>query len=65
MGLDIRIPLGFVFVILGAILAGYGLFTRHSDIYAMSGGMNINLIWGAVMLLFGAVMLLLSRRKPA
>ncbi|MDR3734230.1 MAG: hypothetical protein P4L10_01695 [Acidobacteriaceae bacterium] len=65
MGLDIRIPLGFVFAILGVILAGYGLFTRHSAIYAMSGGMNINLIWGLVMLLFGVIMLLLSRRKPA
>jgi predicted phage tail protein len=65
MGLDIRIPLGFVFVILGAILAGYGLITRHSGIYAMSGGMNINLIWGAVMLLFGVIMLLLARRAKA
>ncbi len=65
MGLDIRLPLGLVFAILGAILAGYGVYTRHSAIYGMSGGMNINLIWGIVMLLFGGIMLLLSRRKPA
>jgi uncharacterized membrane protein YidH (DUF202 family) len=65
MGLDIRLPLGLVFVILGAIMAVYGALTWGSQMYAMSGGMNINLIWGAIMLLFGAVMLVMARRSKA
>ena len=42
-----------MFSILGALLVGYGLFTRDSDIYARSGGYNINLDWGLVLLVFG------------
>ena len=63
MGLDIRLPLGLVFVSLGGIMAIYGLLTLHSDMYAMSSGMNINLIWGSIMILFGAIMLFLARKK--
>jgi steroid 5-alpha reductase family enzyme len=65
MGLDIRIPLGFVFVILGAIMAIYGVYTWGSSIYASSSGLNINFIWGLVMLLFGTVMLLLARHTKS
>ena len=61
MGLDIRLPLGLMFLITGALMTGYGLFTRGSEIYLKSDGMNINLIWGLVMLLFGLVMYLLGR----
>jgi hypothetical protein len=32
-------------------------------IYARSLGMNVNLWWGLVLLVFGIVMLLLSRRR--
>jgi uncharacterized membrane protein YidH (DUF202 family) len=63
MGLDIRLPLGLVFVILGGIMAAYGVYTWGSAIYASSGGMNINFIWGLIMLLFGVIMLLLARRS--
>jgi sulfite exporter TauE/SafE len=63
MGLDIRIPLGLIFLIIGAIMAAFGLFTRHSDIYSKSMDINLNLIWGALMLVFGLTMFLAGRRK--
>ena len=58
MGLDIRLPLGMLFVIVGGMLAVFGVMTRGSAIYASSLGTNVNLVWGAVMLGFGLVMLL-------
>lgn len=61
MQLDIRLPLGLMFLILGLIMAGYGLFGPH-DVYARSLGYNVNLIWGTVLVVFGAVMLWFGRR---
>ena len=63
MGLDIRLPLGLIFLITGAILILYGIVTYGSAIYQVSMGVNLNLIWGAVMALFGAGMLLAARRQ--
>ena len=62
MNLDLRIPMGMLFTIVGAIMSVFGLFTRGSAIYDRSAGMNINLIWGVVMLVFGVTMFLLGRR---
>ncbi len=61
MSLDLRVPMGLMFLIVGAILSVYGLVTRGSAIYARSAGMDINLIWGLVMLVFGLGMFLLGR----
>lgn len=61
MRLDIRIPIGLLFSILGAILALYGAFT-DSTLYQRSLGVNINLWWGLALLLFGVIMLVLARR---
>ncbi|MBX6358942.1 MAG: hypothetical protein IRZ03_02560 [Acidobacterium ailaaui] len=61
MSLDLRIPMGLMFTIVGLILSSYGLFTRGSTIYERSAGMNINLIWGIVMLVFGVTMFFLGR----
>ncbi len=63
MGLDIRIPLGLIFLITGGIMTVYGLFTRHSDMYSKSMGINLNLIWGSLMLVFGLTMFLVGRRQ--
>ena len=63
MGLDLRMPLGLMFVTVGALLLGYGAFTWHSDIYLQSMGENVNVIWGSIMVLFGALMLLLALRS--
>jgi uncharacterized membrane protein len=61
MSLDLRIPMGLMFTIVGVILSLYGLATRGSAIYERSAGMNINLIWGIVMLVFGVTMFLRGR----
>jgi hypothetical protein len=61
MNLDLRIPMGLLFTIVGAIMAVFGLFTNGSVIYERSAGININLIWGSVMLVFGMTMFLLGR----
>ena len=56
MGLDIRWPIGLMFTLIGALLTIYGLVVK-SD-HAISLGININLIWGLVLLVFGVFMLL-------
>lgn len=63
MNLDLRIPMGLMFSIVGGILSIYGLMTRGSPIYGKSVGLNINLIWGVVMLIFGGTMFVLGRRS--
>jgi hypothetical protein len=63
MGLDIRIPLGLIFLITGGMVSIYGLVTRHSAIYTRSMGVNLNLSWGLVMFIFGLVMFLVGRRQ--
>jgi H+/Cl- antiporter ClcA len=67
MDMDIRIPIGLLFVILGLILALFGIFTLNdTELYARSLGRNINLWTSFLMLIFGGLMLLfplLGRRK--
>lgn len=63
MGLDIRLPIGLMFSIIGALLLAYGLLTAGDGaIYTRSLGVNVNLWWGLTMLLFGVVMTVLGRR---
>jgi protein-S-isoprenylcysteine O-methyltransferase Ste14 len=64
MGLDIRIPLGSLFVVLGVLLAGYGLLSNPA-IYQRSLGIDINLWWGVALLAFGLAMLALAWRSAA
>jgi len=70
MGLDIRLPLGLLFTLIGALLCGFGLLSDPA-IYQRSLGLNVNLIWGTVMLFVGLLFLGLVRghrtkqRRPA
>src|SRR5262245_51312588 len=64
MGLDIRTPIGLMFAILGALLLAYGLASDPA-LYARSLGLNVNAIWGGVLLVFGGTMLALGRRGTA
>lgn len=64
MGLDIRIPIGLMFTILGVVLVGAGL-VMDSSIYKRSLGINVNLWWGLVLTVFGAVMLYFGRHGGA
>jgi len=62
MGLDIRIPLGLVFLIIGGMMGVYGIFTNgNTEMYEKSLGMNINLIWGGLMFAFGLIMFLFGK----
>jgi formate hydrogenlyase subunit 3/multisubunit Na+/H+ antiporter MnhD subunit len=62
MGLDIKIPIGLMFSILGIILTILGIVTSgDTEMYEPSLGHNINLWSGLFMMAFGAFMLLTSR----
>ena len=62
--MDIRLPLGMLFTLLGVILAVFGAFSDRA-IYARSLGYNVNLWWGLVLTAFGLVLLYLARRRTA
>ena len=61
MQLDVRLPIGLMFGIVGLLLVVYGL-TSDPAIYQRSLGININLYWGMVLFAFGVCMLGLSWR---
>lgn len=61
MKLDLRLPIGLMFSLFGAILVVYG-FVSDAAIYQRSLGINVNLWWGIVLLAFGLVMLWFSLR---
>jgi len=63
---DSRILLGMLFTLIGTILTAFGLSTRtNADLYAKSLGIDANLWWGLVLLVFGIVTLTLGRRAQA
>jgi Na+/melibiose symporter-like transporter len=62
MSLDLRIPMGLMFTLVGVILAAFGFVTRNNEaLYARSLGININFWWGVAVLAFGLTMFLLGR----
>ncbi len=62
MGIDIRLPIGFIFALVGILLTAFGA-ASNSAIYQRSLGINVNLDWGLVLLAFGIIMVLLGRRR--
>lgn len=58
MSFDLRLPIGALFALFGVILAGDGLVAHRLVL-----GINVNLWWGLVMLLFGALMLGFATRS--
>jgi hypothetical protein len=56
MDIDIRVPIGLLFV-------GYGLVSDPAIYATHSQGLNINLGWGAAMTVFGVAMLGLTRLR--
>lgn len=52
--MSIALTIGATIGLMGLILLLYGLF-GHAD-YSRSNGINVNLWWGLVMLVFGIVM---------
>jgi hypothetical protein len=60
---DIRLPIGALFAVLGALLTFYGAATTSdTQLYARSLRININLWWGLALLAFGTAMLLFGYR---
>jgi hypothetical protein len=59
MGLDIRWPIGIMFTLISVLLIIEGAVTGPSD---KSLGININLWWGILLLVFGVLMLLGAAR---
>ena len=63
MNLDLRIPMGLMFTFTGAIMTTWGIKTNGSAIYEKSLGINANLWWGLVLLVFGMTMFILGQRR--
>jgi hypothetical protein len=66
MSFDLRLPIGIMFSFYGVLLVLYGLLSDKAQ-YTRSLGININRIWGMVLLVFGTWMWLMSQkvtRKP-
>lgn len=61
--MDLRVPSGWFFTIIGVILLGMGVFAPGTR--AALTDANVNLYSGAVMLVFGLLMLLLAKRASA
>ncbi len=61
MRLDVRLPIGALFSVLGMLLGGYGAATMGRPGTAPTG-VPIDLVWGLVLLGFGVWMLFLARR---
>jgi hypothetical protein len=57
--LDLRIPSGWFFLLMGIILTVVGLFSGYT---APLTPVNVNLYTGISMLVFGGLLLWLSRR---
>lgn len=64
MNFDVRLPIGLMFSIFGVMLVLFGLVADEA-IYQRSRGVNVNLWWGLVLLVFGAAMLWMAwRARP-
>lgn len=60
--LDIRYPIGGMFVILGSILVVFGIISDARIYEIHSFGVNVNLGWGCLLLGFGGFMLAMAGR---
>jgi hypothetical protein len=62
---DIREPIGFLFLGLGALIAGYGYTAGAQELVTVGVPLNLNIIWGLVMFVFGMVMVCLAKLQQA
>ena len=66
MNVDVRIPMGMMFTLMGAVLMAFGLSTKgNPEVYARSLGMNVNVWCGVALLVFGLLMVTFGRRGQA
>jgi len=62
MQLDVRLPVGLMLGIMGMLLSAFGLQSDPS-LYRKSLGININLVWGLVLVAVSMCLLVLSKRR--
>jgi hypothetical protein len=55
--LDLKLPIGWLLSAYGVLLTVYGLVTKK-EMYAISLGLNLNLVWGILMIAIGGAFLL-------
>ncbi len=60
--LDIRWPIGLLFLVLGALIAVYGAVAPQHTHVEGNINVNLNLVWGVVMVFFGLLMTWGARR---
>jgi hypothetical protein len=63
--LDLRLPIGYFFIVNSVLLIAYGLATPVATAIG-AYAINLNVIWGAVFGVFGVTMILIARlsRSP-
>ncbi|MGA2205384.1 MAG: hypothetical protein ABSG10_01510 [Terracidiphilus sp.] len=60
---DARISMGMLFTLMGTVLTAFGVATHaNTAVYAKCMGIDANLWWGLVLLVFGVVAMFLGRR---
>ena len=60
--LDLKLPIGWLLSAYGALLTVYGLVTKK-EMYGISLGYNLNLVWGILMIVIGGGFLLTAFLK--
>jgi len=60
--LDLKLPIGWLLSAYGLLLLVYGLVTKR-ELYAKSLGINVNLVWGILILVVGGGFLLVALVK--
>jgi hypothetical protein len=56
MNLDVRLPIAWLFLIVGLLLTGYGILGPSPEV-AVPQAFNLNLWWGSVLILFALILL--------
>ena len=57
MSFDVRLPIGLLFLAIGALLIALGLTGTAASLRTADLGVNIDLAWGGALAVFGAVMI--------
>jgi hypothetical protein len=61
MGLDIRKPIGLLLLLIGVQLTIYGTLSSPEE-YQRALGLNVDLYWGVVLIVFGSLFLISGYR---